>query len=125
MQRKSGERRKLNFGHTLGHAIEKIAFRHGEAVSAGMVLASELSVKRGYLRLTIRTRHSELLEKYGLPVRLQFNGNEVLEAIRMDKKREGDHYLICAPQSEIGNAYVEEIAIRGKSVDNYRFGARF
>lgn len=110
-EKEKGERRKLNFGHTFGHAIEKIAgVRHGEAVSAGMVLASELGVKRGGFSRKDSDRIAGLLDNFGLPVRLQFNGQKVLQAIRMDKKREGDQiYFVLL--SKIGKAYVEEIAI--------------
>jgi 3-dehydroquinate synthase len=111
-EKEKGERRKLNFGHTFGHAIEKITkVRHGEAVSAGMVLASELAVKKEALALKDSNRLADLLDKYGLPVRLKFDSNEVLETLRMDKKREGD-LIYFVLLSEIGNAYVEEIAIQ-------------
>ena len=49
-EREQGERRKLNFGHTFGHAIEKLTgIPHGEAVGIGMVLAATLSVQKGLL----------------------------------------------------------------------------
>lgn len=106
-----GERRKLNFGHTLGHAIEKVLqVPHGEAVSAGMVLASKLSEKRGYLQLGDATRLSNLLEKFNLPVRLEFNRQQVFEAIGKDKKREGDR-LKFVLLKKIGEAVVNEISI--------------
>jgi 3-dehydroquinate synthase len=111
-EKEKGERRKLNFGHTFGHAIEKITkVRHGEAVSAGMVLASELAVKKEALALRDSNRLADLLDRYGLPVRLKFDCHKVLDTLRMDKKREGDliHFVLL---SEIGNAYVEEIAIK-------------
>ena len=111
-EKEKGERRKLNFGHTFGHAIEKITrVRHGEAVSAGMVLASELAVKKEALAQKDSKRIADLLDSYKLPVRLKFDGNEVLETVRMDKKREGD-LIYFVLLSEIGNAYVEEIAIQ-------------
>jgi len=111
-EKEKGERRKLNFGHTFGHALEKITqIRHGEAVSAGMVLASELSAQRGSLSSEDSARIVRLLERFGLPVRLQFDGQKVLQTIRMDKKREGNliHFVLL---SEIGRAYVEEIPIQ-------------
>ena len=110
-EKEKGERRKLNFGHTFGHAIEKTTrVRHGEAVSAGMVLASELAVKKNTLEVRDARRISDLLDKYGLPVQLRFDGHAVLESLRMDKKREGDliHFVLL---SGIGSAYVEEVAI--------------
>jgi 3-dehydroquinate synthase len=109
--REHGVRRKLNFGHTFGHAIEKtLQVRHGEAVSAGMVLASELSVKKGHLQEPDATRLCGLLEMYGLPVRLPYEGTQVLAALRMDKKREGGTIKFVL-LSEIGHAFVDEIPI--------------
>jgi len=110
-EKEKGERRKLNFGHTFGHAIEKTTgVRHGEAVSAGMVLASELAVRKKSLAIEDANRLAELLDRYGLPLRLDFDRTEVLDTIRMDKKREGEriHFVLL---SELGRAYVEEIAI--------------
>jgi 3-dehydroquinate synthase len=111
-EKEKGERRKLNFGHTFGHAIEKTTrVRHGEAVSAGMVLAAELAVKKEALAPKYSNRLSDLLDQYGLPVRLAFDRQAVLETLRMDKKREGDLiYFVFI--SEIGKAFVEQIAIR-------------
>jgi 3-dehydroquinate synthase len=111
-EKEKGERRKLNFGHTFGHAIEKTTkVRHGEAVSAGMVLASELAVKKEALSVKYSNQLIELLDQYGLPVRLEFDCKEVLDTLRMDKKREGDRiYFVLL--SEIGKAYVEDIAIQ-------------
>ena len=110
--REKGARRKLNFGHTFGHAIEKtLQIRHGEAVSAGMVLASELSVKRGYLQASHATRICRLLEMYGLPVRLSYDACEVLTAIRMDKKRVGDCINFVLLRN-IGRAFVDDVPIQ-------------
>jgi 3-dehydroquinate synthase len=111
-EKEKGERRKLNFGHTFGHAIEKTTkVRHGEAVSAGMVIASELAVKKEALALRDSDRLADLLDRYGLPTRLEFDCKEVLKTLRMDKKRAGD-LIYFVLLSEIGNAYVEEIAIQ-------------
>ena len=111
-EKEKGERRKLNFGHTFGHAIEKnTKVRHGEAVSAGMVLAAELAVKKEVLAEKSSNRLTDLLDSYGLPVRLEFDATEVLDTLRMDKKREADQiYFVLL--SEIGKAYVEAVAIQ-------------
>ena len=111
-EREKGERRKLNFGHTFGHAIEMTTgFPHGEAVSVGMVLASELSMKRGYLPVEDAGRIEGLLQKVRLPTRLRGDGGEVLDALRKDKKRKGDsiHFVLL---HGLGNAVVEEISIK-------------
>jgi 3-dehydroquinate synthase len=111
-EREKGERRKLNFGHTFGHAIEKtMGFPHGEAVSVGMVVASELSTKRGYLPVEDAQRIGGLLQKLKLPTRLGLDGEEVLDAVRKDKKRKGDSIYFVLLHS-LGNAVVEEISIK-------------
>ena len=107
-----GERRKLNFGHTLGHAIEKVLqVPHGEAVSVGMVLASKLSEKRGYLQAEDTARLSSLLEKFNLPIRLNFDRQPVIEAVGRDKKREGQS-LKFVLLKKIGEAVINEIPIQ-------------
>jgi|SRR5579862_909321 len=74
-ERAGGRRALLNFGHTFAHAIEAATnyqgYLHGEAVAIGMVLASELSVEMGLLSRADRDRIKALLEKAGLPTKLQ------------------------------------------------------
>ena len=107
-----GERRKLNFGHTLGHAIEKaLQIPHGEAVSAGMVLASKLSEKKENLPVDDSIRLVSLLEKFKLPVQLKFDRQQVVEAIGKDKKREGER-LNFVLLKKLGEAVVGEIFIQ-------------
>jgi 3-dehydroquinate synthase len=111
-EKEEGERRKLNFGHTFGHAIESTAgVSHGEAVSAGMLVASALSKKRGYLPPEDAGRIEELLEKLKLPTRLQLDGARVLDALRKDKKRKRESINFVFLHG-IGNAVVEELSIR-------------
>jgi len=107
-----GARRKLNFGHTFGHAYEKTTgVPHGEAVSAGMVVASEISVKRGHLPYKDAQRIETLLQKIGLPVRIQSEWKSVLDALTKDKKRKGNHiYFVFL--NKIGNAFVDQIPIK-------------
>ncbi|MFH1241348.1 MAG: 3-dehydroquinate synthase [Pseudomonadota bacterium] len=111
-EKEGGERRKLNFGHTFGHAIEKsTGINHGESVSIGMIIASLLSEKRGYLQAKDRERIEELLKKLNLPTRLQLDGGKVLDALRKDKKRIGETINFVLLKG-IGNAVVEEMPIR-------------
>ncbi len=107
-----GERRKLNFGHTFGHAFEKTTgVPHGEAVSAGIIAASELSLKRGGLPTKDAERIETLLQKIGLPVRIQAEGKSILDALKKDKKRKGDRiYFVLL--NKIGNAFVDQIPIK-------------
>jgi len=111
-EKEKGERRKLNFGHTFGHAIEKVAgVSHGEAVSAGMAAASLLSVNRGLLAASNMERIECLLKKLKLPVRIPVDGKRVIDALKKDKKREGKsiHFVLL---KDIGNAIVEKISIK-------------
>jgi 3-dehydroquinate synthase len=111
-EKEAGERRKLNFGHTFGHAIEKTAgVPHGEAISVGMVIASALSEKRGYLSAEDTKRIESLLNRLGLPTRLQFNEKKVFEALRRDKKRQSENIHFVLLQS-LGHAIVEKISIK-------------
>jgi 3-dehydroquinate synthase len=106
-----GERRILNFGHTFGHAIEiTTGVPHGEAVSMGMAIAANLSVKKGLLTLEEHKRLRMLLNDLSLPTRFDAEAEIVFEAIGKDKKREGDriHFVLL---NGIGNAVVEQITI--------------
>lgn len=110
-EEEKGERRKLNFGHTFGHAIEKTTgVSHGEAVSAGMALASEISVKKGYLPADQANRLKKLLQQFNLPTQLPADRETMLNALRKDKKRAGDHIFFVL-LSAIGQAFVEKIAV--------------
>jgi len=110
-EREEGERRKLNFGHTFGHAIEKTTgILHGEAVSIGMVAALALSEKRGYLSAQERQRIEGLLMKLGLPTSIQFERGVVIDALRRDKKRDNGA-IYCVVLRRIGEAFVEAIPL--------------
>lgn len=111
-EKESGERRKLNFGHTFGHAFEKVlGMSHGRAVSLGMVLAAALSVRKGYLPAEEAERLERLLENLKLPLRVKIDGKAVLDALRKDKKRcsESINFVLLR---NLGHAVVEEINIR-------------
>jgi 3-dehydroquinate synthase len=88
----SGERALLNFGHTVGHAIERagdfLDFPHGEAISLGIVAACEISVRKAGLSEAERERILSTLRVLDLPTRLpaDFPRDKILEAIRFDKK---------------------------------------
>jgi 3-dehydroquinate synthase len=111
-EREAGERRILNFGHTFGHALEKAGgLSHGEAVSIGMVLAAGLSVKMNRLSAAAYQRIAGLLRRLRLPVSTAVNPDQVLAALRRDKKREAAriHFVLL---DDIGRAAVEEVDIR-------------
>jgi 3-dehydroquinate synthase len=82
-----GERKLLNFGHTLGHALEnQYELSHGEAISIGMTYAAEISGQ--LLQSKNADKVTGLLEEYGLPTYASFNLNKVMDVLKMDKKRQ-------------------------------------
>ncbi len=86
-----GERKLLNFGHTVGHAIENLhELPHGHAVSIGMVAACNLSEKINNLHFNDAARIVKLLAKYHLPVDIETVHEKVFEVLKMDKKRKDD-----------------------------------
>jgi 3-dehydroquinate synthase len=91
--RESGLREILNYGHTLGHAIEKregYRWRHGHAVSVGLVYAAALAVRAGRLDTATAARHRFVLESLGLPVTYDIAAwPDLLDAMRVDKKARG------------------------------------
>ncbi len=106
-----GERMKLNFGHTIGHAVEKILkIAHGKAVAVGMVAEGKIAVQRGLLDEKDLSRLESLLEKIGLPTKAEMDAKEVVDAIRRDKKRRDGVLkmpLICG----IGSAKIVEVSL--------------
>ena len=91
--RESKIREILNYGHTLGHAIEKLEkykLRHGEAVSIGLVFAAELSNVSGHLNSAIVDKHRTLLSKFGLPITYEKSAlPKLLDLMASDKKSRG------------------------------------
>ncbi len=90
-EKESGKRRLLNFGHTIGHALERLtdySLAHGEAVAIGLLVESYLSVELGILDSNSLDRIKQILLQYGLPLRLpsQFSIQAVLDAMVLDKK---------------------------------------
>ena len=90
----SGLREILNYGHTLGHAIEKrekYTWKHGHAVAVGMIFAAELARLAGRLDDATARRHREVLELVGLPTSYEKSAwTELLAAMRVDKKTRAD-----------------------------------
>jgi len=104
-----GERRQLNFGHTLGHAIENILeLKHGEAIAVGMVAASIFSEKITGFKDTAKVIAA--FEHYGLPTNAAYDKAQVFEVLKMDKKKEKSvmNYVLL---NKIGEGTVHQIAI--------------
>lgn len=107
----TGERRKLNFGHTFGHAIEKTTdLSHGQAVSVGMVIAAQLSAMHGSLKNDDIRRLNQLLGGLGLPLGAKVNADKVWNALQKDKKKEG-HTMHFVMLDRIGHAIVKQFSI--------------
>lgn len=92
--KESGRREILNYGHTLGHAIElaeRYSWRHGAAVSVGMMFAAELARSVGRLSDADADRHRSILESLGLPITYRRDRwQALLDGMRRDKKSRGD-----------------------------------
>ena len=104
-----GVRALLNFGHTLGHAIEKqihFSMYHGECVSVGMVAAAYISWKKGTLSKEELDDMEQVLSMYELPVRVSgLDADAVLNATKSDKKMRGGKIRFIL-LSSIGEAYI-------------------
>jgi 3-dehydroquinate synthase len=107
----TGERALLNFGHTVGHAIERAGdyrrLLHGEAMSLGIVAACAISIKRAGLPPEQRDAIVDLLQRFELPTTLpkQFPREKILNALKFDKKFEGGKIrFVVTPH--IGMAHV-------------------
>jgi 3-dehydroquinate synthase len=86
------DRKLLNFGHTIGHAIENLhRLPHGHAVSIGIVAACNLSEKMNGLHFNDAQRVVKLLAHYHLPVDIETDHEKVFQVLKMDKKRENEH----------------------------------
>ena len=107
-----GERMLLNFGHTIGHAIEKAGhytIQHGSAVAIGMVAATILGEKLGVTPVGLSQRIARILIKNGLPTFTTFTGEELAASMLKDKKNLGGavHFILL---KDIGEAVIHPIA---------------
>lgn len=105
-----GDRKLLNFGHTLGHAIEnEHALLHGHAISIGMVYAAKISqVLQGFTGTGLLV---ETLKKYGLPTAMHFDVDAAMEVMQKDKKKAnaGMQYVLL---NKLGKAVYEIIPMK-------------
>lgn len=110
-EKEKGERRKLNLGHTFGHAVEKVlGVPHGNAVSIGLVVAAKLSMNKGLLNEVDYNRIIKLLKALQLPVTINSSKEDIIKALGVDKKREGDtiHFILM---EGIGKVRIENISL--------------
>ena len=89
-EQEHGDRRKLNLGHTFAHAVEKSSreFLHGEAVAIGLVMIAALSEQNGMLSPADAARIRTVVEKMGLPLASGIELPRLLQALKLDKKKE-------------------------------------
>jgi 3-dehydroquinate synthase len=112
-EKDNGPRMLLNFGHTIGHAIEKIfnyeGITHGEAVAIGMYIITKNSEYLGITQKGTTNLIKEILSKYNLPYELpNINETEVLKNIKLDKKNSnnGIHIILI---NSIGDGFIKKI----------------
>ena len=123
-EREGGLRAILNFGHTVGHAIEtaeNYTMRHGEAVAIGMVYASRLAHKTGLCDASVSERVESLVKAYGLPASLAVlsrkpSALELMDAMQVDKKAEDGKVKFVLPK-RIGEVVItkewDEASLKG------------
>lgn len=117
----TGLRAVLNFGHTVGHAIEAVAgyggdFRHGEAVSVGMVAECRIAERLGWIEPPVTERVTQLLERFGLPVAAPgLDEDRLMDAMTRDKKNRDGRIRFVLPRG-IGRVELTDAA----SVDDVR-----
>ena len=105
-----GDRRLLNFGHTIGHALEtQYELLHGQAISIGMTYACHISEQLTGFKQTERV--VSLLEKYNLPTYASFNKQKVFDVMKMDKKRERKEMNFVLLE-KIGKGVVKSISLK-------------
>ncbi len=95
-----GRRQLLNFGHTVGHAIEKLSdytVAHGDAVAVGMAMMTRACEKEGICESGTSKRLARLLKKYGLGASTEFSAKQLALAALNDKKRRGDRITLVMP----------------------------
>lgn len=105
----NGNRKLLNFGHTIGHAIENLhSIPHGHAVSIGMVAACNLSVQLNDFHAADAAKIVKLLAKYHLPVDIETDHAKVFEVLKMDKKRKNDgvQFILLSKIGDAGIVYI-------------------
>lgn len=110
-EKEKGVRALLNFGHTVGHAIEKCSgykIPHGSAVAVGMVIISRAAYKCSFCGENYADIIASLNKKYSLPVSTDFSASELSSAAMADKKRTGDKIKLIIPEA-LGNCVIKSV----------------
>ncbi len=109
----TGQRQLLNFGHTIGHAIEKATdfkISHGIAVGIGMAIISKISDTLGWSDENTYPQITKCLKKNGIPTTTDVKNEALLSAMAKDKKRNGETINLVIPE-KIGNCVLKSIEI--------------
>ncbi|HUS87041.1 MAG TPA: 3-dehydroquinate synthase [Bacteroidales bacterium] len=112
-EKETGPRRLLNFGHTVGHAIEAVSgIKHGYAIAYGMEVAAQLSIEDGLLDPGHLQRIRGLLAEVNLLPGVKVSDNQLISALMKDKKRDREkiHFVFL---EDIGKAVVKQIPVTG------------
>ncbi|MBX2931380.1 MAG: 3-dehydroquinate synthase [Chitinophagaceae bacterium] len=105
-----GERKLLNFGHTIGHAIEmQYELSHGQAIAIGITYAAELSEK--IIGFKQKSEVVNIVEQYGLPTYAVFDKQKIFKHIKIDKKKEQEiiNFILL---HKIGKAVIQPISLK-------------
>ena len=108
-----GERQLLNFGHTIGHAVEKcsdFSISHGNAVAIGMVIAAKASALMGWSEEDCTQEIVEALEHNSLPIKSSFTADELFDVTLNDKKRTGGSISLVIPE-KLGHCVLKKVPV--------------
>jgi 3-dehydroquinate synthase len=108
-ERDTGIRQLLNFGHTIGHGIEKHSgyrVSHGKAVATGMVIASRGAYRMGLFSEECHLEIANMVRLYGLPDKTDLSPEQLIEAAFFDKKRSGKQISLIVPE-KIGKCVIK------------------
>lgn len=112
-ERDLGERMLLNFGHTIGHAVESCygfaKYTHGEGVGIGMVRLTGQTEKMGITEMGVSKRLRALLAQYKLPTDVALSSEQIMEVITLDKKKNGSNITLVV-LDKIGSGRLVKIA---------------
>ena len=112
-ERENGVRKLLNYGHTVGHAIELLSsyrVSHGRAIAAGMAIETKAAVKMNLCAGDCLEELLKMLRLYNLPVSTDYSPSELSKACLSDKKRDGDSLTMIFPV-EIGKCVFKEVPV--------------
>lgn len=108
-----GERQVLNFGHSIGHAIEALSdfkVSHGEGVATGMIMMTRAAYKLGYCNHYVYQDMLNKIREFGYPDNVDYTADEIISFMIKDKKRSGECIKLIVPR-EIGTCVIEKFQL--------------